>query len=60
LEGKRNVLGDTEKENSDFQHKFQSKANEKHSLRGQISEVENLIRQLRHEIEQTVVDNTRV
>ncbi len=60
LEGKRNVLGDTEKENFDFQHKFQAKASEKHSLRSQICEVEHLIRQLKHEIEQTSVDNKRV
>ena len=33
LDSKRNVLGDIEKENLDFVHKFQAKANEKDTMR---------------------------
>lgn len=40
---KRNVLADIEKENFDFSHKFQCKANDKETLRLQIQEVEHLV-----------------
>jgi chromosome segregation ATPase len=33
LTDKRNVLSDIEKENFDFTHKFQAKANDKESMR---------------------------
>lgn len=49
-----------EKENVDFLHKFNVKAHEKDTLRKQITEVEHLIRLLKHEIESTNVDNRRV
>lgn len=60
LDSKRHVLGDLEKENFEFQLKFESKSQEKNTLRTQICEVENLIRLLRLEIEQTQVDNKRI
>ena len=60
METKRAVLGDLEKENFDFVVRFQAKANEKDSLRGQICEIEHLIRQLRHEVEQTNIDSKRI
>eukprot|EP00347_Sterkiella_histriomuscorum_P021445 403333951 len=60
LDGKRTVLGDIEKENLDFIHKFQAKANEKDSLRKQIFEIEHLIRLLKSEIDNTSVDNKRI
>lgn len=60
LEKKRVVLGDLEKENINFTHKFQVKVNEKESLREQISEIENLVRLLRHEIDQTNIDTKRI
>lgn len=60
LSSKRNVLGDIEKENIDFLYKFQAKAADKDSMRGQINELEHLIRQLRYEIESTSVDTKRI
>lgn len=60
LDAKRTVLSEMEKENVDFLHKFNAKANEKDTLRKQITEVEHLIRLLKHEIESTNVDNKRV
>lgn len=44
METKREILGDLEKENYGFLVAFQAKTNEKDSLRGQICEIENLIR----------------
>lgn len=44
MEAYRNGLGDFEKENFDFQQKFQVQINDKESLRGQICEIENIIR----------------
>ena len=60
MEKKREVLGDLERENHDFVHKFQTKAMEKSSLRNQISDIEHLIRQLKYEIESTNVDTKKV
>ena len=60
MDKKRSILGDLEKENIDYVAKFKDKANEKESLRGQICQVENLIRLLRHEIEQTGLDNKKI
>ena len=53
-------MGDIEKENLDFIHKFQAKANEKDSMRRQIFEIEHLIRLLKSEIDNTSVDNKRI
>lgn len=60
LDTKRTVLSEIEKENIDFLQKFNVKANEKDTLRKQITEVEHLIRLLKHEIESTNVDNRRI
>jgi hypothetical protein len=60
IESKRQVLADIDRENRDFQMKYRARVVEKDSLRGQIADIEHLIRQLRLEIEQTTTDTQRI
>ena len=60
VEAKRVVLGEIDRENTDFSSKYKAKVNEKDSLRVQICDIEHIIRQLRLEIEQTTTDTKRV
>ena len=56
---KRIILADIERENFDFSHKFQGRANDKETLRLQIQEVEHLLGQLRFELEAAQADTKR-
>lgn len=47
------IFDDIDKENLDYAYKVLEKVNEKDSIRIQICEVENILRLLRMEVEQT-------
>jgi chromosome segregation ATPase len=53
VERKRVIFDDIDKENLDYAYKALEKVNEKDSIRIQICEVENILRMLRAEVEQT-------